>query len=303
MASPESAAIRAMLLTVKNAQPADTIEEQRANMEVMSDSTNMPAEAQVAPTTVAGLHAEWVSMPDAVIDRAVLLLHGGAYSIGSCRTHREMAARVSAASGVRVLVIEYRLAPEHPFPAAIEDATAAYRALLEDYPPERLVIMGDSAGGGLTVATLLSLRDAGDPLPAAGVLLSPWLDLEGVGESAITRAEIDPWITIPRLSASGQVYLNGADPHHPLAAPVYADLRGLPPLLIHVGDHEVLLDDSTRLATNAKAAGVDVTLDIWPEMWHVWHAFAAYLPEGRAAIEQVGIFIRQHINQEAAVSV
>ena len=233
--------------------------------------------------------------PGADASRVLLYLHGGGYVIGSIDTHRSPAGRLSRAAAARVLIIDYRLAPEHPYPAAVQDATAAYRWLLRNgATPARTVIAGDSAGGGLTVATLVALRDAGDPLPAAGVCLSPWVDLEGIGESMTTRASADPIVQKPGLLWFASLYLGGADPRTPLAAPLYADLHGLPPLLIHVGTAETLLDDATRLAERAKAAGVDVTLEAWEDMIHVWHLFAPMLPEGQQGVERVGEYIRQH---------
>jgi acetyl esterase/lipase len=194
-----------------------------------------------------------------------------------------------------VLLIDYRLAPEHPHPAAVEDSTRAYRWLLETGSnPKRMAIAGDSAGGGLTVATLVALRDAGVPLPAAAVCLSPWVDLEGIGESMTTKAAVDPMVQREPLLRMASMYLAGQDPRTPLAAPLYADLRGLPPLLIQVGTAETLLDDSVRLAERARAAGVQVTLEPWEDMIHVWQAFAAMLPEGQQAIERIGEFLRQH---------
>jgi monoterpene epsilon-lactone hydrolase len=215
--------------------------------------------------------------------------------LGSINTHREMISRISRAAGARALAIDYRLAPEHPYPAAVEDATAAYRWLLcTGVDPARLVIGGESAGGGLTVATLAALRDAGEPLPAAGVCVSPWVDLECLGESMTTKAEIDPIAQRQVILEMAKAYLGDAGPRTPLAAPLYADLTGLPPLLIQVGASEILLDDSTRLAERAKSAGVDVTLELWNDMIHMWHFFAAMLPEGQQAIDRIGEFVRQH---------
>jgi acetyl esterase/lipase len=216
------------------------------------------------------------------------------YVIGSINTHRDLASRLSLAAAARVLLIDYRLAPEHPFPAAVDDATAAYRWLLSSgADPSHMVIAGDSAGGGLTVATLVALRDAGTPLPAAGVCLSPWVDLECSGESMTTKAAADPMVRRDGLMKMAEWYLAGQPPRTPLAAPLYADLSGLPPLLIQVGTAEVLLDDSTRLAERARKAGVTVTLEPWEDMIHVWQAFAALLPEGRQAIDRIGEFITQ----------
>jgi monoterpene epsilon-lactone hydrolase len=272
-----------------------SVEESRANMEQLATFFPVPPDMHLEPVSANGVPAEWIAPPGATADRTIFYLHGGGYTIGSINTHREMVSRLSRAAGARALAIDYRLAPEHPFPAAVEDSTAAYRWLLGNgVDPGRLVIAGDSAGGGLTVATLVALRDAGAPLPAAAVCLSPWVDLEGIGESATTKAAVDPMIPGDGVLAMGKVYLGDADPRTPLAAPLYADLTGLPPLLIQVGTAEVLLDDSTRLAERARSAGVDVTLEPWDDMIHVWHIFAAMLPEGQQAIDRIGEFIRQH---------
>ena len=255
----------------------------------------MPLPSDVATEAVRanGVPAEWVWVPTAAADRVVLYVHGGAYVIGSINTHRDLAGRISRASGARVLNVDYRLAPEHPHPAAVEDATAAYRWLVANgRAPARLAIAGDSAGGGLTIATLVALRDAGDPLPAAGVCLSPWVDLEGIGESMSSRAHLDPMVQKDHLLRMAKLYLGDLHPRTPLAAPLYADLSGLPPLLIQVGTAETLLDDATRIAERAKKAGVDVTLDVWEDMIHVFQAFAAMLPEGQQAVEQIGEYLR-----------
>jgi acetyl esterase/lipase len=207
-----------------------------------------------------------------------------------------LAARLCLASKLRVLLIDYRLAPEHPFPAAVEDAGKAYQWLLASgIAPEQIVIGGDSAGGGLALSTLLWLRERDVALPGATVLISPWLDLALTGPSLHTRAEVDPLCSIEGLRLAASYYLGSTDAKTPLASPLYGDLHGLPPLLIQVGDHEILLSDSTRLAEKAKAAGVDVSLEIWNEMWHVWHGWAATLPEAQQAIERIGAFIQQQL--------
>jgi acetyl esterase/lipase len=225
----------------------------------------------------------------------LLYLHGGAYQIGSPATLRHMIALIAGAAEARALSVAYRLAPEHPFPAAIEDALTAYRFLLAaGTDPQDIVIAGDSAGGGLTLATLVALRDAGDRLPAAAVAMSPWTDLALTGDSLRTRADVDVMIKPSGMAESAAIYLAGADPRHPYASPLYADLQGLPPILIHVGDAEVILDDSTRFAAKARGDGVDVTLEVWPEMPHVWHAFAGLLPESDQAIERIGDWLQTH---------
>lgn len=276
----------------KMAQAGNDIKSLRAVMEGMSAFPSA-GEAKTTPVNAGGVPAEWIVAPGAADDRVMLYLHGGGYVMGSIATHRELAARLSKASGARVLVIDYRLAPEHPFPAAVDDAVAAYRWLLaQNIQSSRIVVAGDSAGGGLTLATLVALRDAKVPLPAAGVCISPWVDMEGTGASMTTRAKADPVVQKQGLLGMAQLYLGGQDPKSPLAAPLHADLRGLPPLFIQVGDAETLLDDSTRVAEKAKIAGVKVDLEIWPEMPHVWHLFAPFLPEGQQAIEKIGQFVQ-----------
>ena len=258
--------------------------------------TDFPSARQVKcePVSAGGVKAEWIIAPNAAADRAILYLHGGGYIMGSINTHRELIARLSKAAQARILALDYRLAPEHPFPAPVEDATAAYRWMLaQGLKPSRIAVAGDSAGGGLTVAALVAFRDAGLPMPAAGIPISPWVDLEAIGESMKTRSSQDPIVKPEMIREIARVYLAGQNPRSPLAAPLYADLHGLPPLLIHVGDAEALLDDSKRLAERAKAAGVDVTLEVWPEMPHVWHLFAHFLPEGQQAIDRAGEFVRK----------
>ncbi len=254
-------------------------------------------DVQCKPVSANGVDAEWITAPGAAADRAVLYLHGGGYVMGSINTHRDLIGRLSRAAQARVLALNYRLAPEHPFPAAVEDALAGYRYLLgSGLKPARMAVAGDSAGGGLTLATLVAARDAGIQLPAAAVCLSPWVDFEGLGESMKTRAHVDPIASAEGTRLLAQAYLAGKDPRTPLAAPLYADLKGLPPLLIQVGDHETLLDDSNRVAARAKAAGIKVTLEVWPDMIHVWQAFASFLPEAQEAIEGIGKFICDHTN-------
>ena len=271
-----------------------TIEEMRAAAE---EAPRFPLaeDVQCEAVDAGGVSGEWISTPEAIGEKVLYYLHGGGYVMCSVNTHREMISRLARAAGARALAINYRLAPENPFPAAVTDATTAYRWLLSmGVDPARVVIAGDSAGGGLTVATLLALRDADEPLPAAGICISPWVDMEGLGESMNTKAGVDPTVARDGIVDMGKVYLGGADPRTPQAAPIYADLRGLPPLLIQVGTAEVLVDDSTRLAERAKSAGVDVILETWEDMIHVWHSFAAILPEGQQAIDRIGEFIRKH---------
>lgn len=224
---------------------------------------------------------------------ALLYLHGGGYVVGSAHGYRGLAARLGRAAGVVAHAIDYRLAPENPMPAALDDAVAAYQALVASgVSPSKIVIAGDSAGGGLTLATLVALRDGGIPLPAAGFLISPWADLALEGASIKDKAAEDPSLEEQGLHVCAGHYA-GSDTRNPVASPIHADLSGLPPLLIQVGSAEILFDDAIRVARAAGAAGTRVTLETWPDMIHVWHAFAFLLTDGRAAIEDAGAFIRR----------
>ena len=255
-------------------------------------SEHVARDVTCEPVDAGGVPAEWIAAPGAIADRVILYLHGGGYVLGSINTHRAMIARIARASNARALAIDYRLAPEHPFPAAVEDATAAYKWLLaQGYKPAKIVIAGDSAGGGLALATLIALRDAKQPMPAGCVPISPWTDLEGTGDSIRTKAAKDPMVQQDNLAGSAKQYIGGADPKNPLLSPLHADYRGLPPMLIHVGEAEILLDDATRVAERAKRAGVDVQLEVWDDMIHVWHVFAKILPEGQQAIDKIGKFV------------
>jgi monoterpene epsilon-lactone hydrolase len=284
------------IIQMLKAQPIagrPTVQETRANFEQMSALFPVAADITRESVSAGGVKAEWVTAPGADAGRAVLYLHGGGYVIGSINTHRDLAARISRAAKARVLVIDYRLAPEHPFPAAVEDSVAAYRWMLaQGLKPSRIAVAGDSAGGGLTVATLVAIRDAKLALPAAGVCLSPWIDLEGLGDSMKTKAAVDPMVQKEPLVQMAAHYLQGKDPRTPLAAPLYADLAGLPPLLVQVGTAETLLDDSTRLAERARKAGVKVTLQPWENMIHVFQLFAPMLDEAQQAIDKIGEFVR-----------
>ena len=247
----------------------------------------------VEATTVNGLYAEWLRPKKSANGKVLLYLHGGAYLVGSCRTHRQMVSHIARAAGINALVPEYRLAPEHPFPAAIEDAVGVYRWLLANgYNSADVFIAGDSAGGGLTVATLLELRHAGIPMPAAVVLLSPFLDVTASGESAKTRADQDPWFDAKDMFVVTDNYCPpGTDPKNPLVSPVFANVAGLPPAYIQVGDDEILLSDSTRFADKMKGEGLDIEIEIWPEMWHVFQLFIGKMPESRRAIKRIGAYI------------
>ena len=297
MASPELDKVmdifRAGKVEVKS---LTSVEEARLWYEQLTSEYKAHDDIVTERVGAGGVPAEWIYAPDAAEDRVLLYLHGGGYVIGSMRTHRTPLSRLSRASGARVLGLEYRLAPENPFPAAVEDSVAAYRWLLsEGIEPKKIAIGGDSCGGGLTLATLVALRYLGEPLPAAGISHSGWTDLAHTGDSITSKAEEDPILDLEGLENFAMAYLGEKDRKTPLASPYYADLRGLPPLLIQVGTAEVLLDDSINFAERAKAAGVDVTLTIWDDMPHVWQAFATILPEGQQAIEECGEFIRKHM--------
>ena len=285
------------LLTSRERPENPTVEDSRTGFEKLARVVGGKTPADVRQVDAGGVPSELVSAGGASDDTATLYLHGGGYVVGSPRTHREFARRLSAASRAQVLVIDYRLAPENPFPAPVEDAVSAYRWLLDEgYAPEKLSIAGDSAGGGLTAAALVSIRDNGLPLPACGVCLSPWVDMEGIGDSMTSRADRDPMVQKEGLVAMAGVYLADADPRSPLAAPMYADLSGLPPLLIQVGASETLFDDAVRLDERARAAGVETDFEEWDDMIHVWHIFAPMLDEGQRAIERMGEFMRDKWN-------
>lgn len=245
---------------------------------------------------VPGIPAEWL-IPDETTSHGVILyLHGGGYVIGSMKSHRSIASQLAIAGACRVLMIDYRLAPEHKFPAAVEDSVKAYRWLLsEGYEPGEIAIAGDSAGGGLTAATLVALRDSGDPMPAAAMMLSPWTDLEVLGESCKRVGWRDPMVSAPALKKWAAMYLGEKDARDPLASPIYADLKGLPPLSIHVGTCEILLDDARRLAERARQDGVSVDLFECEGMFHVYQFFSPIVPESKESIQRIGKFFRDKV--------
>jgi len=291
MASPEFGLVLEMLRSRPSGDGL-SVHELRARLETFAATIPPPEGIRCVHTLAGAVRAEWLSGSGRGTT-TVLYLHGGSYVLGSIATHRALAARLAAACGARALLVDYRLAPEHPFPAALDDAIGAYRWLLaRGTDPRRIVLAGDSAGGGLAAATLVALRDAGDPLPAAAVLLCPWVDLEGTGPSLATNAAADPMVDRDGLLRAAAAYLGGVDPRTPLAAPLHADLAGLPPMLIQVGKSEALLDDAVRFAARARAAGVDARLEQWDEMVHVWQAFAPLVPEAGAALVQIGAFVR-----------
>jgi len=256
-----------------------------------------PAGVTLSDTVLGGRPALEFTPAGAAGDGTILYFHGGSWVVGSPATAQELTAALVRRTGLRALSLDYRLAPEHPFPAAIEDGVAAYRDLLSrGVPAERVMLAGDSAGGGLVIAGLLAARDAGLPMPAGAVTFSAGLDTSRSGASMTTKEGIDPLFTRAGLAPFTAHHLAGQDPRQPLASPaVYADLAGLPPLLVQVGTNEILLDDSTRLAVRAAAAGVDVILDVTGDVPHVFQVFAGVLDEADAALDRAGRFIRDHV--------
>jgi epsilon-lactone hydrolase len=296
--SPQLSRILAALRARSATRDTLSVAESRAAFEGLPRVCPLAEDVRVRAVAVAGVPCEWLwsggtEAPEEA-RRALLFLHGGAYVLGSLATHRDLASRLGRAAGVPVLAVGYRLAPEHPFPAALEDACAVYRETVAA-AGRRWAIAGDSAGGGLALATLLRAREAGLPLPAAVACLSPSVDLAGTAESMRTRAAADPVIQQRFLDLTAGLYLGGHDRRDPLASPLYADLGGLPPLFLQVGEAETLLDDSTRLASRARAAGVAVELAVWPRMFHGWQLYARLLPEGQQAIEELGEFLRRRL--------
>jgi acetyl esterase/lipase len=271
---------------------APSVEDLRTRAKAGSGMTPLVDGTVVTAALAGSVPMEWVEAPGAIPGRTVIHLHGGGYAVGSPDSSRPYASRLSAACRSRIMVLDYRLAPEHPFPAAIEDATAAYRWAIDGgADPAKTALCGESSGGGLVLATLLALRDRAAPLPALAVCCSPWTDLTMSGGTIRSKADVDPLVREDLLTALAQAYLGDGDKKMPLASPLFGDLKGLPPLLIQVGTAEILLDDSLRFADAARAAGVDVQVDVWDDMVHTWQLFAPFVPEGQAAIDKIGQFV------------
>ncbi|MGP8153718.1 MAG: alpha/beta hydrolase [Smithella sp.] len=267
----------------------------RRGLADMMSFSRPPAGCKIEKVNAGGPKALWVDASKNKNKTTILYLHGGGYTMGSAQTHAAFAGALSDSSQIRVLSVDYRLAPEDPHPAAVEDAADAYRWLLKQgVPSKSIVIGGDSAGGGLTFATMLELKGKGDPLPAAAFALSPWVDLANTGDTVVTKDEVDPIITKSGLNYMASLYVQDADLRSPFISPLYADLSGLPPVLIHVGTSEMLLDDSKRMAKALKRAGVDCVLKEWEDLFHVFHTVVS-LPEARKAQEELAAFIRSHV--------
>jgi monoterpene epsilon-lactone hydrolase len=280
---------------VKPSGPHRTVQAARRSVALMEALVPRPPASTVTNRVDAGgVRATRVATPESQAGRVVLYLHGGGYATGSPTLYRHFTWRIASATRATVLFVEYRLAPEHPFPAAVEDAVTAYR-WLKAQGAARIVVMGDSAGGGLALALLLKLRDEGLPLPSAAVVLSPWTDLALSGASVRANALVDPLINVGQATLFSKLYLSGADPRTPYASPLYGDPIGLPPTLIHVGSDEILHDDASRMADRMRAAGCSVELEVWPRMPHVWHALAPVLPEAREAIARIGTFVERNM--------
>jgi len=293
--SDEMDAVLAILAT-QQSDPDDPPEKRRADMDALAGAAP-PAEGTIVePVDAGGVPGVWLRTPDAVQDRALLYLHGGGYAVGSSVSHTPMASKIGAAAGLPVLLVDYRLAPEHPFPAGLEDAGTAFDWLLgRGLEPERLAVAGDSAGGGLTLALLLQRRDVGAVLPGAAACLSPWTDLTMGSPSMDANVASDPMLDRERLQRYADWYLGEGDPRDPLASPRFAELQGLPPVLIHAADEEVLVDDARLVAEAIEAAGGVVEYRSWPGVFHVWHAVAGLAPEADEAVSELGRFLRQHL--------
>lgn len=290
-AATRRAELEAVLAYLDSRPWPDGVDAARAHYDSLGDP--IAQDIQIEPLTIEQAGAQLLTPPACDRERAMLYLHGGGYVFGSLKSHAGMAGEVARAARCQVLQLDYRRAPEHPFPAALEDATAAYRWLLErGFAARNIAIAGDSAGGGLVLCTLVNCKDHELPLAGAAVCLSPWVDLELTGESYRTREHVDPLVQRKVVNEVTQHYLNGADPRTPTASPIHADLTGFPPLLIQVGEREVLYSDSEALANKANALGLDVTFEEWPDMVHVWHLHYPRLSTGREAIERIGQFVR-----------
>ena len=286
----------ASLTAFMDGKPRATAEDTRALVDGFFSQFPMPREALLEDFEADGVPCRWVVMPDSDVEKVVLVLHGGGFSAGSIDSHQRLAADLSAACGTRALVVGYRLAPEDPYPAGLNDCVRVYRWLLDNgFKPGHIAIAGDSAGGGLTISTALRLKDEGIDQPACLVTMSPWVNLACDGETMETKAKEDPIGSQETLLRAAKDYLKGDDKRAPLVSPIYGDLRGLPPLLIQVGSREVLLDDSRKLEVRARADEVQVVLEEWPGMIHDWQMMADWLADGRRALAGIGTFVRHRL--------
>lgn len=281
------------LLHTRNITIKKRVNGHRKELEQMSSGLELPKDVKSDFIDANGVNSALFTPPDIENQRTILFLHGGAYIAGSIKTAQYHAVQISKVSKARVLIIDYRLAPEYQFPAALDDAINTYQWLIDvkGIPHDKLIISGVSSGGGLTIATLLKIREMGIDMPKAAVCISPWVDLTFTGETFKKRAKIDPFLTPDELEFAANLYLGDRDPRDPFISPIYADLQGLPPLFIQAGTAEILYDDAVRLAKSAEKAGVDVKLDIWEDMIHAFPVFVSVAPESKQAIERIGNFI------------
>ena len=274
-----------------------SVEERRAVVDANALSFPTDATIEIAAVEAGGVPCEWQISPDADARKCLLYFHGGGYVFGSPTSHRHLTSHLAQRANTRCLSVDYRLAPENPFPAAVEDAVTAYRWLLDEgVSAQDIALGGDSAGGGLAVALMLQAREDGLPLPGAAVLFCPWTDMACNRPSYTSRASIDPSITQAGILESANAYMNGAPADTPLASPVYADLSGLPPCLVQVGEREVLVDDARDLVTSMRRSGTTAELEVWDGMVHVWHALHPVLEEGRQAVQRAADFLRTQMS-------
>lgn len=277
----------------------DQLEDVQALRDVMKNSEGMsgsiPDKVKIVPQPLGDLAMDWVTLENTDQNRVILYLHGGGYVVGTAEGYRDINWRLAEAAGCRVLFVDYRLAPENPFPAAVDDATAAYRWLLEEgFEPQNIALCGDSAGGGLSMALLVNLKNLGLPQPGCAMLMSPWVDLSGSGQSVVDNDGVDCMLTAKSLNTMASNYLGDRDRTAPLASPLFAELSGLCPISVHVGSTEVLYSDSERLVEKILAAGGKAELEVWPKMPHVFPIFAGRIPEGKEALIKMADFCRKH---------
>jgi acetyl esterase/lipase len=299
MASPQAEAIKAALKEFAAQLDPNvevTLEQERAAAEDFAAMCSEPDGVTWTAVDASGVPAIWADPDGGATDRVLLYVHGGGYVIGSAEIYKKLTGHLANACGCRVLSVDYRLAPEHPHPAPVTDSTTAYKWLLEQgIEPGHIAVSGDSAGGGLTLATLVKLRDDGEPQPAAAVPISPWADMEGLGDSMKSKADVDLIVSEAVLKGMADRFLAGQDARDPLAAPLYADYTGICPLYFQVGGDETLLDDTTRTAERARAAGVEVEVEVFPEMQHVFQMAAGNMPEADDAIAKIGAYLRPRL--------
>lgn len=268
----------------------------RTETEKLARLRKRPSGCSYESVKIEGIKAEWIDSRHNPFP-VVIFVHGGGYLFGSINTHRTLAAALAKEINGRVLLFNYRLAPEHHFPAALDDTLGIYQSLIKEIDPKQIILAGDSTGGGLVLSALMALRDKNLPLPAAGVCLSPWTDLACTGDTLLHPRAPDPLVISHLAPVAAKLYLGDADPKNPLASPIYGKFEGIPPLFIQAGSTELLLDDSTRVAEIAKNAGVEVTLDIWPSMFHGWQLCLPFIPESGQAIEKIATFISKIIKK------